>query len=250
MEHGYLARESERINRATRKMFAKLIIVFVCALAIIYFLGKDSIDFSDISYGSISFYLVILIGLMLVCAVVKLLAAGRVARNGDNLFLPYKETTPEAAGKIIDTEALEGKILVEENIDKAADPKKGSGEKIVLMPSYLLLCGVKGGPKGTSKVTAIPRQKIYWVCAQVGIKGGPFIVRLLIFTEKKIYSMTGTDIEHVQSIADKLYRYIPNVFSNYDPFTLSYELEKIFAENPEKFLDIYENEKKKIQMGE
>ena len=111
------------------------------------------------------------------------------------------------------------------------------------MPSYLLLCGGKGGPKGTSKVTAIPCQKIYWICAQAGIKGGPFIVRLLIFTENKIYSLTGTDIEHVQRIADKLYQYIPNIFSDYDPFTLSYQLEEIFAKNPADFLNICAKEK-------
>ena len=113
------------------------------------------------------------------------------------------------------------------------------------MPSYLLLCGRKGGPKGTSKVTAITCQKIYWICAQAGIKGGPFIVRLLIFTENKIYSLTGTDIEHVQRIAYKLYQYIPNVFSDYDPFILSYELEKEFAKDRAEFLKFYENEKMK-----
>lgn len=246
MEKGYLAQESERVNKATRKTLITLIIVFICALSIIYFLGKDSIDFSDISYGSIAFYLVIVIGIMLFSIVIKLIATGQTAKNGNNLFLPYKENTQEVVGNIIDGEAREGKILVEEYIDDFTDKKKAHGEKIVLMPSYLLLCGVKGGPKGTSKVTAIPRDKIYWICAQVGKKGGPFIVRLLIFTENKMYNLTGVDIEHVQSIADKLYQYIPNVFSSYDPFTLSYELEKIFAKNHAEFLNIYENEKKKM----
>ena len=116
------------------------------------------------------------------------------------------------------------------------------------MPSYLLLCGRKGGPKGTSKVTAITCQKISWICAQAGIKGGPFIVRLLIFTENKIYSLTGTDIEHVQRIAYKLYQYIPNVFSGCDSFSLSYELEKAFSKNPAEFLEIYENKKRKSRM--
>lgn len=245
MKQGYLAQESERVNRATRKTLFKLMIVFICALAIIYFVGKDSINFSDISYGTVPFYMVILIGLTLVCVVIKLIATGQVARNGNNLVLPYQDNTQEAAGKIIDKEALEGNILVEEYIYKFTDEKKVCGEKIVLMPSYLLLCGIKGGPKGTSKITAIPRQKIYWVCAQVGYKGGPFIVKLLIFTENKIFSLTGVDKEHVQNIADKLYQYIPNVFSDYDPFVLSYELEKIFAKNPEEFFRIYENEKKR-----
>lgn len=247
MKQGYLARESERINKTTRKTIIKLAAVFICALAVLYFLGKDSIDFSDISYGTIPFYLVILVGPTLLCTLIKIIATGQPAVNGNNLFLPYNENTQEAVGNIIDQEALEGNILVDEYIYNFTDLKKAYGEKIALTPSYLLLCGVKGGPKGTSKVTAIPRHKIYWICAQVGHKGGPFIVRLLIFTENKIYSLTGTDIEHVQSIAHKLYQYIPNVFSDYDPFTLSYELEKIFAENPAEFLNIYENEKKKRQ---
>ena len=93
MEYGYLARESEGVNKTTRKMFIKLMSVFICALAIIYFLGKDSITFEDISYGSVSFYLIIIIGLVLICIVIKLVATGRTASNGDNLFLPYKDNT-------------------------------------------------------------------------------------------------------------------------------------------------------------
>ena len=93
MEYGYLARESEGVNKTTRKMFIKLMSVFICALAIIYFLGKDSINFEDISYGSVSFYLIIIRGLVLICIVIKLVATGRTASNGDNLFLPYKDNT-------------------------------------------------------------------------------------------------------------------------------------------------------------
>ncbi len=247
MKQGYLAQESERMNKATRKTFTRLIITLICLLAVIYFLGKDSINFSDTSYGSVSFYLIILIGVALLASVIKLCATSRTAVNGNNLFLPYGDNTQEAAGNIIDGEALAGNILVEEYIDKYSDISKASGEKIVLLPSYLLICGVKGGPKGTSKVTAIPRDKIYWVCAQVGQKGGPFIVRLLIFTENKIYNLTGTDIEHVQAIADKFYQYIPNIFSDYDPFVLSYEFEKMFAKNPAEFFNICEIEKNKKQ---
>lgn len=244
MNQGYLAQESVRINKATRKTLIITIIGFIGALAVIYFLGKDSIDFSNVSNGSISFYLVILIGILLFSTVIKLFAAGRVAKNGSNLFLPYKETTQEAAGNIIDSEALDGKILVEEYIYEVRGSKEPTGEKIVLLPSYLLLCGARGGIKGTSKVTAIPRDKIYWICAQVGVKGGPFMVKLLVFTENKIYSLTGVEIEHVQTIAAKLYQYIPNIFSEHDPFVLSYELEKIFAKNPEEFFHLYENERK------
>jgi len=140
---------------------------------------------------------------------------------------------------MIDQEAAEGKVQVEEYIYHFEEGKKPYGERVVLLPSYLLLVG------HGNKITAIPRDKIYWICAQVGHKGGSFRVQLLIFTEKKIFNMVGVDIEHVQNIADKIYQYIPNIFSDYDTFTLSYELETLFAKNHSEFLKFYENEKKK-----
>lgn len=239
MKQGYLTQESERENKNSRKTMIKLLIVFVFCIAVLYFLSKDSIDYGNISYGSVPFYLVILIGVVLVAVVVRFFITGRTARNGSNLSLPYEERTREEAADIIDREASEGKLLVEEYIEKFTDPEKVHGEKVVLLPSYFLIFN------GAGKVTAIPRDKIYWICAQVGKKGGPFMVRLLVFTENKIFKLDGVDIEHVQNIADKLYRYMPNIFSEYDPFELSYELEKIFAKNPEQFFNIYENERQK-----
>lgn len=245
MKQGYLEKESARINEATKKTLIMTIIGIVIALLVIFILGKDSIDFSDITYDSVSFYLIIAVTLILVSSVIRFISIGRVAKNGSNLFLPFNENTQEAVGNIIDTEARDRKIQVEEYICEPKNPDKAYEEKVVLLPSYLLLCQVKLGPKGKSKVTAIPRDKIYWICAQAGYKGGPYIVKLLIFTESKIFSLTGVDIKYVQDIADKLYQYIPNVFSDYDPFELSYKLEKIFAKNPEEFINIYEVEKKK-----
>lgn len=242
MVQGFLARESERVNMSARKTLCKLMAVEICFLAV-YFFGKDALNLNDPSYGSIVLFLVVLIGISLALCAVKLIATGRIAQNGSNLYLPYQETTQAAAADIIDTEALEGNILVDEYIDHFTDPKKASGEKIILTPSYLLICGVKNGLRGMSKVTAIPRDKVCWTCAQVGQKGGPFIVRLLIFTEKKLYSLTGTEIDHVENIASKLYQYIPNIFSDYDPFTLSYQLEEIFVKNPADFLNICAKEK-------
>lgn len=110
--------------------------------------------------------------------------------------------------ELIDQEASEGKIQVEEYIYEFAEEKKPYGEKI------------------------------YWIVAQVGQKGGSFRVQLLIFTEKKIFNMVGVDIEHVEGIADKIYQYIPNVFSDYDPFILSYELEKVFAKDRFGFIAV------------
>ena len=99
------------MNKATRKMFIKLMSVFICALAIIYFLGKDSINFENISYSSVSFYLIIIISLILICTLIKLVATGRTARNGNHLFLPSKDNTKEEAGRIIDRRLLRGKSL-------------------------------------------------------------------------------------------------------------------------------------------
>ncbi len=244
MEQGYLARESERMNRASRRTVTRLFVVLLVALAIMYVLGKDSLGLDDISFGTIPFYMLILVGIALVCLAIQVFVTRKPAANGSNLYLPYGENTQAAVAEIIDREAREGKILVEEYIDGVRDPKKAAGQKIALLPSYLLIFEIKGGVRGPS-ITAIPRDKIYWVCAQVGQKGGPFMVRLLVFTEKKMYSMTGVDIEHAERIAAQLYKYMPNVFSDYDPFVVSYQLEEIFAKNPEEFFEIYEAERKK-----
>lgn len=40
---------------------------------------------------------------------IKVVAAGRTARNGDDSFLFYKDNIQEEAGRIIDSEEFEGK---------------------------------------------------------------------------------------------------------------------------------------------
>ena len=236
MELGYLERESERTNLAVRKRLTRGGLAAVCILAVLYFLLKDSLDFNDPSSREILIYLGIFVVVMAAAIVVGLFRARGASGNGQNLILPFEENTKEAVAKTINQEVAEGKLQVEEYIDSFAEGKTPHGEKIALTPSYLLLCGDK------NKITAIPRSKIYWICAQVGHKGGSYRVRMLVFTEKKIFNMVGVDIEHVQRIADKIYQYIPNVFSDYDTFTLSYELEKLFADNREEFLRFYELE--------
>lgn len=239
MAQGYLTQESERTNAAQRKTLIRLSAAYFIIIAVLCFLLKDSFDLNDPANREIFFILKVITGIMLLAVVVGIFKTRRAAANGENLILPFGENTKAAVAEVIDRETSEGKLLVEEYIDEFAEGKKPHGEKIALTPSYLLLCGDR------NKITAIPRDKIYWICAQVGRKGGPFRVRLLVFTEHKIFAMTGVDIEHVQSIADKLYQYIPNVFSGYDPFILSYELEKLFAENREEFWNFYEDERRK-----
>lgn len=239
MEQGYLERESNKANRTSRKTLFRLSAAFFILLAFIYILWRDSFDINDPSNREILFILKILIGIMLLTIAVRLFQTRRVAMNGENIILPFGEDTKEAVAKKIDQEASEGKVQVEEYIYEFSEGKTPYGEKVTLTPSYLLLFSDR------NKVTVIPRNKIYWICAQVGQKGGPFYVRLLIFTENKMYALTGVDIEHVQNIADKLYQYIPNVFCEYDPFILSYELEKLFAKNRSEFLKLYEMERSK-----
>ena len=109
-------------------------------------------------------------------------------------------------------------------------------DRVILLPSYLLLIENLGG------IMAIPRDKIYWLCAQVGRKGGPFYVRLLLFTEEQILFFEGNDVDRIKEIADGLYQYIPNVFAKYDAQELSYSLEKLFRENRDEFWKFYQKE--------
>ncbi len=205
MQFGYLAKESLRVNAATRKTLFRALVVFDCALAVIYFLGRDAEE------GFISFaapYILLFAGIVTVATVVRLITTSRPAMNGENLILPYDEHTREDVARHIDWEAR--------------------GDKIVLTPSFLLLC--------SKKVTAIPQDKIYWICAQEGRKGGPFIVRLLVFAVGETFNLEGVDIERAKHVADMLYRHIPNVFSCFNPFRLSYLLEELFDKYPKDFV--------------
>lgn len=240
MKQGFLEQESKRANKRNKKIYFILLFVYVFLMAIISFALKDSIDLSDYTSRKLVVCFFILTGIMLISMVLGLFLSGRAAADGSkSLLLPFKENTKEAVGKIIDQEILEEKIQVDEYIDTFPEGKKPYGERIILIPSYLLIFN------GMGRITAIPRDKIYWICAQVGQKGYSFIVRLLIFTEKRTFYVDGADIEHVEKIADKLYQYIPNIFSEYDPFRLSYKLDKLFDKNREEFMKFYESEKKK-----
>ncbi len=244
MTESYLTQESIRVNVAERKRLFRLTAAFVIIIAFLYFLLKESIDLNDPANREILFLLKAVTGIMVLAVVVGLFKTRRPAVNGENLILPFREDTKEAVAEVIDREALEGKIQVEEYIYEFEEGKRPHGEKIVLLPSYLLICS------GGRKIKAIPRDKIYWICAQVGKKGGPFIVQLMIFTEKKIFTVSGVEIEHVQKIADKIYQYIPNVFNHYDPFILSYELEKLFTKDREEFLEFYRRERESQRSDE
>ncbi len=241
MKQGFLEQLSSQANKRNRKIFTVLLFLFIGILAFIGFAVKDSIDLSDVTTIKfvIGFSVVVLFFFLSISYV--LFYTSRTAVNGKNLILPFNEDTKEAVGKIIDREVAEGKTQADEYIETFSDGKQPHGDRILLLPSYLLICN------GMARVTAIPRDKIYWLCAQTARKGYSFIVRLVIFTEKKTFYVEGSDIPHLEKIAEKLYQYIPNVFSDYDPFDLSYKLDSLFDKNREEFLKFYKEEKSKKQ---
>lgn len=240
MEQGFLEREAKRANGKNKKMILILLLVFVSLIAFIGFMVKDEIDLSDPQTKKIVLCGAILVGLMLVCAVLMLFLSGRAAADGSkSLRFLFPGRTREEVAAIIDREVAEGKVLVDEYTEEFPSGKAPRGERIMLLPSYLLYRNSLG------QVLAIPREKIYWLCAQVGRKGrSSFIVRLLIFTELETFYVEGANVAHMQKIADKLYQYIPNVFAAYDPFVLSYELEALFERDKAAFVQFYEKEKK------
>lgn len=235
MTQRFLEQESINANKRKRKLFLFLFAFFACVAGGLFFATRNLIDVSDPRDRKLIFIFFLLTGLMLLCTAVGLITSVRPAKNGKNLRLPCGENTKEAIAALIDQEVAEGKILYEGFMNH--NTIRPYPERVILLPTYLLLVGEMGW------ITAIPRDKIYWLCAQVGYKGGPYYVRLLIFTEKGLIDFDGNDIEHTKKIADDLYRYIPNVFSQHDPQELSYGLEKLFKENPAKFLEIYEQAK-------
>lgn len=242
MEREYLEQESIKANARRRKLFLGLFIFFVCICAFLYFAVGDSIDLNKPDDKKLFVIFVVMAGFMLFCTAVQLIISILPAKNGRNLILPLEENTREAVAGIINREAAEGKILYEGFMNYKTIKKYS--DRITILPSYVLLIQEIG------KITAIPRNKIYWICAQTGYKGGPYFVRLLIFTEKKLIDFDGNDIEHTKEIAENIYQYIPNVFKDYDAQhgieNLPHVMEKLYKENRAEFVRLYEEEKQKL----
>lgn len=245
MEQGFLEREAKRANRKNQKMILILLLVFVALFTFIGFMVREEIDLNDYRTKKIVIYAALLVGLMLVSAVLMLFLSSRAAADGSkSLRFLFPGRTREETAAIIDREVAEGQILVDEYTAEFPEGKAPRGERVMLLPSYLLYRNSLG------QILAIPREKIYWICAQAGRKGrSSFIVRLLIFTEQKVFYVEGADVAHMQKIADKLYQYIPNVFRAYDPFVLSYELETLFDRDRAAFMQFYEKEKNNFTAG-
>ena len=228
---------------ARRKFGIISSIVFVGALSFIIFMvkfvSKESIDLSDSTTRMLAMAFG---GMAVFCAfsiIIIVISSFTVAKNGKNLYLPFEGQTKEEAANIINREMAVGKALVNEHTEGESKKDKKHGQRVVLTPSYLLLILDNG------RVIAIPKEKIYWICAQPGIKGrSSYVVRLLVFTEKKIFDeITGGYVENLEMIAEKLYQHIPNVFKPYPVFELSYKLQELYQKNKDEFLGLFNEDK-------
>ena len=239
MVTNFLEEESISANKKLRRLQLILIAVFVATLAIIYFgVGDELFDFSDRRTRLIAAVLLGGAGIILISIIITLIFTMRPAKNGKNLLLPLEETTPEKAAEIINREVAEGKILYEGTRDYNTPIKHDT--RVLLTPSYLLLIGYS-----MEKISAIPCDRILWIGAQLGYKGGPYSVRLIIFTREKMLDYGVNDFEQAKRIAEGLYQYIPNVFRNLDwqDVNFPHMLENLYQKNRDLFLEMYEEEK-------
>lgn len=241
MKEQFLAQEAIMAGKKSRKLLMGAFLFFTCMVSILAFALKDSMDLSDVKSKKILLAFGALAAVMILSVIVGMIKSFRVPRKGQNLKLPMKENSKEAVAAIINKEVEEGKLLLNEYMSCFPEGKKPYGSRVLLTESYLMLT------EDTGIFTAIPRDKIYWFCAQPGIKGrSSYIVRFLVFTENGTFSVDGVDGEYVEKVAEKFYQYIPNVFKDYDVFELSYQLEAMYAKNRPAFLAFYEEEKVKM----
>ena len=98
MKQGFLEQESKKANKRNRTRFLSFLFVYICLVSVISFALKDSIDLNEYKSQKVVACLVIITGIMLISVVVGLAKAARVATNGKNLILPFKENTKEEVG--------------------------------------------------------------------------------------------------------------------------------------------------------
>ena len=227
MQKRFLAKNAQRVSNEQMR-FA----LFACIGMLVIFsvlMILDMLSDEDI-LGAFPVPIPVFVGIFLF--LILLLFVRSLKNNGNaynDLIVHPGGVSKEDAGQTIDSEAAQGKVL----LDEYAEYGKTKGDRIVLLPSYLLICTGR-------RVTAIPTGKIFWTCAQVGIKGSSnFIVQIKVYAENKMFALIGADVTHFKDIEEKLYRYIPNVFSGYDTFDLSHKLDALFLKDYDKFLEFY-----------
>ncbi|MCL2059982.1 MAG: hypothetical protein FWH01_13170 [Oscillospiraceae bacterium] len=231
---GYLAKEATRREKDAAVWMAFFIIIAGITGAIIYnivrFMPEILFNFVIVFYGAA----------VLVLIVAASVTAYRLFKRG--IFPdPYAGLTVYAdgvdkydAGRVIDSEAAQGKILVNANIRELAGNKiKTTEKKIVLMPSYLLI-----GTENNS-FTVIPTRSIFWVCVQMAYRDNVPIGKLKVFCDRKIHEVNNVEFLHAQHIVNELYRFMSNVFTAYNPFLLSVQLEHLFHKDYKQFVEIF-----------
>ncbi len=223
---------SRESNKSNRKLMITFLIVFIIMFAVL--ISAVLLDSEGDNSRFIPILAVISV-LMFIFTAIGLTKSFIVAKHGENLSLPFGGAK-DAAAEIINSEVASGRILVDEYNEIFPANKKPHGERVMLTPSYLLLLNGRG------KATAIPKDKIYAVCPQPGIKGrSSYIARLIVFTEDKAIYFEGA--EQIEVIANKLYEYIPNYFGDCDMFVWSYKLDELYNTNRQAFLQLYEDMK-------
>ncbi len=245
MNQGFLEQEAKQANKRNQKLFIILLLIFIIIITCIGLIVRTSIDINDVTIRKLLYCLTAFAALLLFSIIAGLWTSARSALDASkSLILPFRETSRETAKDIINQEVLEEKVLIDHYTDTFTEEQTPYGERLMLLPSYLLLFN------GMGKITAIPRDKIYWLCAQMGRREcSSFIVRLLIFTEKKTFYLEGADVSYFEMIAEQFYQYIPNIFNGYDPYQLSYELVSLFDKDRAQFMKLYENAKQSYEAG-
>jgi hypothetical protein len=112
--------------------------------------------------------------------------------------------------------------------------------KIVLLPSYLLIFTEDGD------ITAIPTDRIFWICIQLAARDGYPVSKLKIFYDRKIQEIDDVEFVHTFYIVNRIQQYIPDVFYAYNPFLYSFELEGIFYRDYDQFKEIYNQHKEAL----
>lgn len=238
MGQTFLEQLSLEANRKTRRLALTSFIFFAVLGAILCFALGSSIDTTDPRDKKLVVMFGGLVALMLIFTAIALIKSCIVCKNGENLKLPFDGQTKEEAARTINNEATNSEFLFDQNAFDFSKGKQPSGDRVIVTPTYLLLC------MDRSKVIAIPREKVLWLCAQAGIKGrSSYVVRLLIFTEKSTFTIDDVDVGYVEALAEQLYSFFPNIFDDRDPFPFSYEFEALFNKDRAGFMELYQRQK-------
>lgn len=260
-EEAFLTKQSELGGRAAKKYFLILETVVVVLIAVIGYALKDTFDLNDYRDKKILVCLIVIAAIMLASGFIALFRF-RTWRNGENLDLMFQGEAKAAVAERVNREISEGRILFDEYVyeDSVRKGKRTTGERLILTPSYLLICRTLPNASPNGRVFAIPTNKIYCVCAQVGEKGrSSFMARLQVYTEKEIRYIDGGGCEWIETLADKLHQYIPDVFpaavvaellpegykkdAEYTLFRFPYYLETLFEKDRASFVQLYEEYK-------